>query len=134
MKPRSVSTISADFEPPLHLAVKGTDEVRGLYTLFILYPNICRSQRQHVHVQRKEYVLSEAPRGTTSMTHQGSVRLFSLNGRQLSWKKLEDKKCFKTGNIRLINFKHFLSMGVKHTQTRLKSKAFQTLNLQCFQL
>lgn len=45
LKPRSVSTISARSEAPLHLAVKGMDDVKGLHTLFILHPNICRSQR-----------------------------------------------------------------------------------------
>lgn len=112
-KPRSASTISARSESPLHLAVKRMDSVKGLYTLFILHPNICRSQRQHVHMQRKEYVLSEAPRSTTSMSHQCSVCFFLLKGnfleRNMKTKKKNHKtktnkkpNNFKTGKIHLI--------------------------------
>lgn len=39
-KPRSVSAISAHSEHPPHLAVKGMADVKELYTLFILHPNI----------------------------------------------------------------------------------------------
>lgn len=92
LKPGFGSTISVYSESPLPLIVKGTEDVKGPYTLFILHPNNGRQHVHDVHVQRKEYVLSEVPGSATSRSHQASVCLFVLNNKELLQKKCEGEK------------------------------------------